>query len=360
MKIETNGYDSPEAVETFEVEERPEAAALRRIIDAYAAGQPPAPEDVARLQALHTAETPQLNIKETIDDLLADEPRRREAAWENIAPLLQPPPRVSRPLSKIPHPPPRQWIIPNWLPRGRFGMLTGEGGRGKSWLALQLAAAMCREGGDPHWLGNAMPPAATGQSVLIATWEDEPGEYVRRLSPNTAAALDSLHVIDMAGAGPLWGTPTGGFTQTRAVLLTTGETVRKAAIHNNADLLIIDPLAAAYGANENDRAAVREFVSSWDRWGIENDCAVMIIAHPPKSPSTQPSNSAITGYSGSTDWHSASRWRWELTHQSDSDTTTLKCAKASYAIPPDNIPIKRNDQPPYQWQQIKQIKEIHV
>ena len=61
---------------------------MRRIIEARGVGQPPAPEDVARLQALHTAETPALDIPSTIDDLLADEPMRREAAWEKIEPFL--------------------------------------------------------------------------------------------------------------------------------------------------------------------------------------------------------------------------------------------------------------------------------
>ena len=36
--------------------------------------------------------------------------------------------------------PDREWLIPGGLPVGRLGMLSGRGGRGKSRLALQLAA----------------------------------------------------------------------------------------------------------------------------------------------------------------------------------------------------------------------------
>ncbi len=39
-------------------------------------------------------------------------------------------------------PDPLEWIIDGWLPAGRIGILSGQGGRGKSRLALQLAAAM--------------------------------------------------------------------------------------------------------------------------------------------------------------------------------------------------------------------------
>lgn len=247
------------------------------------------------------------------------------------------------PLAKLGPPKQRQWIIPNWLPRGRVGMLTGEGGRGKSWLALQLTYALTTDGG--HWLSPShinspkMPPVAGGHTVLYATWEDEPAEFVRRIGADKAQAMQNCHVIDLAGAGPLWGVQAGISTHDRAALLTTGEDLRASAERLKAALLVIDSLAGAYGANENDRGAVREFMASWDAWGRKNDCAVMLIAHPPKN---------ADGYSGSTDWHSASRWRWELvTNENDADFLT--CEKASYAEKPDRIQIVRNKDTLWQW-----------
>ena len=238
----------------------------------------------------------------------------------------------------------RQWIIPNWLPRGRVGMLTGEGGRGKSWLALQLAYALTTTGG--HWLSPndtnsaKMPLVTGGQTVLYATWEDEPAEFVRRIGADKAQGMHNCHVIDLAGAGPLWGVQAGISTHDRAALLPTGEDLRASAERLEAALLIIDSLAGAYGANENDRGAVREFMASWDAWGRKNDCAVMLIAHPPKN---------ADGYSGSTDWHSASRWRWEIAHNEEHGTDTLKCEKASYSEKPHPIQIVRNEDTNWQW-----------
>ena len=97
--------------------------------------------------------------------------------------------------------PEREWLIPGWLPVGRLGMLSG---RGKSRLALQLAARMA-----------AMPaargpfvPAAGGPgndtavsdanlaldtthagTVVYASWEDEREEAGRRIAKFGADGL---------------------------------------------------------------------------------------------------------------------------------------------------------------------------
>ena len=59
--------------------------------------------------------------------------------------------------------PDREWLIEGWLPVGRLGMLSGRGGRGKSRLALQLAARM------------AASPAAGGPFVPAAHGTGERG-----------------------------------------------------------------------------------------------------------------------------------------------------------------------------------------
>ena len=66
---------------------------------------------------------------------------------------------------------------------------------------------------------------------------------------------------------------------------------------------MLDPGAGAFGGNENDRAAVREFTGYMSGWGVDNQCATLIISHPPKSGET---------YSGSTDWLGSVRSLWNL------------------------------------------------
>ena len=118
--------------------------------------------------------------------------------------------------------PSRSWLVEDWLPWGRLAMLTGIGGAGKSRLALQLAAGIASGGGDPDaWI--ACPPGllpigkelpAAGGAVVFATWEEDPVEMDRRLMEIhhdgdapwvTPERISRLHLVDMAGDGPVWG-----------------------------------------------------------------------------------------------------------------------------------------------------------
>ena len=230
--------------------------------------------------------------------------------------------------SESPDPPPRLWLLDNWLPAGRLTLLCGPGGAGKSRLALQLAAGIASGGGEGDtWidapidilrLGKTVPK--TGYPVVYATWEDEPEEFGRRLSQIsgrqhsqkygsaaewvTPERLDNLEVINLAKRGPLWAPlPGSRHLSALAGLTETGQLLRTRCVEVGAKLLVLDPLAAVYLGDENSRGLVRAFASDWDGWAIENHCAILIVAHPPKSRSD---------YSGSTDWEAAFRARWTM------------------------------------------------
>ena len=347
-------YETPngQGIASEDLKVFPQAGAreLTRIVDALRVGQTPDPADVATVKALHpdgeigiAIDTQLIGLEpsDLISDLHNADSETRQRAWETIISLLPPDPLTLTPLSEVGPPPDRKWLIKDWLPRGRIGMLTGAGGRGKSWLTLQLAATMATGGGE--WLTRGvhkkMPDVDAGP-VLYATWEDEKSEFVRRIGVGKAAQCKDLHIIDLAGSGPVWGLPVGSSIQARGSLLEIGRQLRAAAEFIRADLLILDSLAGAYGSNENDRAAVREFMAHWDAWGRAVDCTVMLISHPPKDQERAGSG----GYSGSTDWHGASRWRWELSGGGkEDDRERLACEKASYAMRPDPVYLLRID-----------------
>ena len=262
--------------------------------------------------------------------------------------------------------PPREWLIPDYLPAGRVALFTGAGGAGKSRLALQLAAALAA-GAPDHWLPDAdalkageledarlTSDPSRAAPVVFASYEDEPDEARRRLRRLAAGSSapghagrgalayahhksrgGRVHYVDLAGEGPLWGPTYAAHVSTRAAALPPWERLTSLAARVGARLLIVDPLAGAFGSSENDRAAVREFVSSVDRWAREHSCAVLLIAHPPKPAAGAPA----ARYSGSTDWRNAARTVWTL---EKCDAKGCACGgglllavdKASYALAP--------------------------
>ena len=249
--------------------------------------------------------------RRSVGDALADAAGRLRDPGPTLQPLTW---------AMVGEPESLNWLIEQWLPVGSVALLTGEGGAGKSRLALQLAAGIAANrpvqttdgsaswiaGTDAPRLGNVVPNG--GLPVLYATWEDRADEMARRLSQisgNAASwctpeALDNLKLLDLAGYGPLWTAP-GRYDAPTWTRL--GQSLRQVAESEEVGLLILDSLAAVYGANENDRGQVRDFMASWDAWASTHNCTVLIIGHPPKS---------SAGYSGSTDWHSAARARWEI------------------------------------------------
>ncbi len=253
-------------------------------------------------------------------------------------------------------PQPRQWLVESWLPAGRVAMLTGEGGAGKSRLALQLAAGVASGGGpDGAWLeapggvlrlGNSIP--ADGAPVVFASWEDEPDEFYRRLHQISGQAApwvkperqQNLIIANMMGEGPVWAPSQGSHLASMAELTATGDRLRRLCQQAGARLLIMDPLAAAYASQENTRGLVRAFVSHWDDWAQSHDCAILLLAHPPKS--------STYNYAGSTDWLGAVRALWSLqradtTVQEESfaaSTWRLISVKGNYRGPTDTVKLR--------------------
>ena len=236
------------------------------------------------------------------------------------------------------------WLLPQWLPEASVGLLSGEGGVGKSRLALQIAYDLA--GGGPGLALAGLPRDADldAVSVAYAGYEDKPKQVTRRLKwieralaqregrPGAKRKPSPLHVMNglrLRRTGPLWGRadPLQAAGRQPAWHAVTGF-----AEAHRARLLIIDPLAAAYTDNENDRGAVRRFMNALNAWAEDVGCAVLIVSHPPKS---------AAAYSGSTDWHAASRFVWTLNPADDPDPdgnrVELAMVKSNYGLMPEPL-----------------------
>ena len=217
---------------------------------------------------------------------------------------------------------PTQWIMPDWLPAGRLTMLVGPGSAGKTHIGMQVATAVAAGWpnaftaiADVKVISPKIDTALAGPPVLWATWETHIGDFQKRLRATTMGDLHvmdgRLHYVNMRSKGALWGPPTGAHVSTAAQMLAAGERLLRYAEAVKARLLVIDPLAAAFMSNENDRGLVRAFMTRLAEWAAQTGCAVLIIAHPPKNRGGRGKAPVLDDlYSGSTDWPASAQSFW--------------------------------------------------
>ena len=266
-----------------------------------------------------------------------------------LQPVSSPPPIAASPILQG-NLPERPWLIQNWLPANCVSMFTGEGGVGKSFAALQISCGLISGVAVDYFFKRCETPPLNAElpniHVVYAAWEDELQEVslrIRRIignlkwpAPDKIAACFSY--VDLKKLGPIWGPKAGDHLSTRGALLPCGEELLRICAHKGARLLVLDPGAGAFGGNENDRAAVREFTGYLSGWGVEKECATLIISHPPKTGET---------YSGSTDWLGSVRSLWNLGLRTDKPDNgkyySLKHEKSNYSLRQSEMCLVREE-----------------
>ncbi len=234
--------------------------------------------------------------------------------------------------------PPRQWYCEGLIPMRTVTILNGDGGVGKSLLALQIATAGAM---SLDTLGLA--PLAGGTIYLGA--EDDADEFQRRLADIARAHghdldyLFMLRLISLADRDALLAVPdrTGNMQPTS--LWQGLETYAK---DFKPKLIVLDTAADLFGGDEIKRGQVRQFIAMLRKLAMEIDCAIVLLAHP----SVQGMQSG-TGSSGSTAWNNSVRSRLYLTrpdgNDADPDLRILKTMKSNYGKVGDEIRLRWKD-----------------
>jgi RecA-family ATPase len=223
--------------------------------------------------------------------------------------------------------PEREWIVPDYIPHKAATLLSGDGGQGKSLLALQLAVAraLARD-----WVGLLPTPGRT----LVLSAEDDGDELHRRLDDirrfygASWKDLEDISLVDLVGEDCILGQ------------LMKGEIVAAPMYHAldayvtefKPNLVILDVLADMFAGDESKRAQVRQFVNLLKTLCRKHNCAILILAHPSLA-----GMASGSGLSGSTDWNNAVRARLYLQTPKAQDGTeqnkkrrTLEGLKANY------------------------------
>lgn len=229
--------------------------------------------------------------------------------------------------------PVRRWIVPGLVPHGSVTLLAGDGGVGKSLLAMQMlaAAALGRD-----WIGVTI----NNVRAIGVFCEDLPDElHIRmadivRLYGCSFGDLENLNLLSRVGADSIMvdfpsqeakGVPTAFYEQVSTLSREFG-----------AQLLVLDSVHDVYGGNEIHRGQVRQFIGLLRRIAIDIDGAVVLLIHPSRA-----GRADGGGESGSTAWHAAARSRLYLTKPDDGaegdDGRVLKVVKSNYG--PSNFEI---------------------
>lgn len=235
--------------------------------------------------------------------------------------------------------PTRKWIVPGLIPADTVTLLTGNGGDGKSLLAVQLLKSSVTH---TRWLGREVKNVR----CLGIFAEDDKDELMRRTDGALTAErmsfgdLDGLTFVDRDGLDSVMYEADHNETSGRITpfFAQVWQTVQELG----AQLLVLDSLYNFFGGNENVRSQANQFIGELKRLSRKLSCAVVLVAHPSRAGMGQGGD----GTAGNTAWHNAVRSRLYLhrkKHPSgDPDKKgplMLEHMKSNYGKPEDAIEI---------------------
>ncbi len=208
--------------------------------------------------------------------------------------------------------PRREWLIDSLIPMRTTTILTGDGGVGKSMLALQLSAAVAMG-------GTTLDMTPKPGRVLYLGAEDEADEFWRRTQAIASRLggqprdMAGMRIVPMAGQDATLVMPGKA-----APLISTSfwTDFRAKAVAFDPVLIVFDTSANLFGGNEIDRVQVRAFVQALNGLAMEANCATLLLSHPSVA-----GMATGTGSSGSTAWNNTVRARYWLTETQDEDET---------------------------------------
>ncbi len=245
-------------------------------------------------EAPHAADAPHPDAQHGAEEA----PHTEEAQRQNEGPKkgLQVEIVVASSLAGKPVPP-QDWFVDGLIPANNVTMLAGDGGAGKSLLALQAAVAAATNG---CWIG-FRPKAG---KVLFVSAEDEIDELHRRLARicPRLEMLENLAIVPLAGKDAVLAAPEGSNGLLKETPLFVA--IRHIIAKHRPDLLVLDTLADLFGGDQIKTVQARQFIGMLRGLALEYGVTVLLLAHP-----SQNGMSSGTGTSGSAAWNNSVRSR---------------------------------------------------
>lgn len=160
-----------------------------------------------------------------------------------------------------------QWLWYPFIPFGKVTLIQGNPGKGKTWLAMAIAA-YCTNGKE---LPNALPIEPF--NVLYQTAEDGIADTIKPRLAKCGADMTRVRFIN----------------EEEKQLSMTNDRIEKAIRQNNVRLMIMDPIQAYLGANVDMNRAneIRPLFRHLSTIAERTGCAIVLIGHLNKSSGSQ-------------------------------------------------------------------------
>lgn len=218
------------------------------------------------------------------------------------------------------------WLWYPYIPFGKLTIVQGNPGEGKTFFAMQLAAACTNQKFLPD-----MEPFEPF-NMIFQTAEDGLGDTVKPRLVSSGADLQRVLVID----------------DSDNPLSLADDRIEKAIRENNARLMVIDPLQAFLGANVDMNRAneVRPVFRKLADIAQSTGCAIVMIGHLNKASGTQSTYRGL----GSIDIAAVVRSILFVGKVKDDPTTrVIVHEKSSLAPPGQALAFSLGDQKGFRW-----------
>lgn len=258
-------------------------------------------------------------------------------------------------------PPPRRWVLKDFLPLGIAGGLVSPGGVGKSQFLMQMAYAVAT--GMPlagHW--NVGEPGA----VLMLCAEDDEAELHRRFgrihrqlgqagsSDVDAAWRSRLFIRSTVGTDTLM-TVKG---QNREVIRTAWPERLLRVLKSRTDfkLIILDPASRFRGGEENSNEDGTRFVEALEYLSLATGATVLVAHHSNKASMNNAEAASQAHARGASSLTDGLRWQLSLTTVGEKHRqrerlqaraaghyVEVSLVKSNYTAPQEPVYLRRED-----------------
>jgi RecA-family ATPase len=232
--------------------------------------------------------------------------------------------------------PKAQWLAAGRIPANDLTLLTGNGGSGKTEIAVQLPLAVAAGLGD--WLGCTIE---SGPALFLSC--EEPEEQIRerverickhrKIDPYAIHDFH-LHCPDLEETW-LGSADKAGHVKKTPLLLALESWIRQ----HRPRVVAIDSVAAVFDGEAFARRQVRAFLATLRKIARDHSTAILLLDHP----SVRGMNDG-TGTANSVDWRNSVRSMLSLSEpdKNDFDLRTLEVKKANWGRSGEKVTLRWN------------------